>query len=282
MRNYINKIQTVIVAAALGLGILATSTNAEVYLDGFSEVTHALRIDRNAALDGGASFQNRDYPRGDARAQLRLSGSSDREKFFVRMDFLSDYALKKDVSVEIREAYIKLYVAKWMDVKVGRQVATWGTGDLVFVNDLFAKDWVAFFTGQELSYLKRPQDLARLSFYKSGATFEFLVAPNYTMDNLPTGERLSIFNPFLGRTVGATDAPGVVEPANTLGNAELFARISGYKGSAEWALYAYRGFYGQPLGVTTDTMLFAPRMSSVGASLRSSVSGVFVNFEGAI
>ncbi len=282
MRNYINKTKTTFLAVTVSLGLLATSTSAEVYIDGFSEVTHALRVERNVALDGGKSFQNRDYPRGDARTQLRLSGSSDREEFFIRMDFLSDYALKKDVSIEIREAYLKLYVAKWMDVKVGRQVATWGTGDLVFVNDLFAKDWVAFFTGQELSYLKRPQDLARLSFFKGGTTFEFLVAPNYTMDNLPTGERLSTFNPFLGRTVGAIDAPGVVEPANTLGNAELFARISGYRGSAEWALYAYRGFYGQPLGATADTMLFAPRMSSIGASLRSSVKGVLVNLEGAL
>ncbi len=281
MKSYMRKYKaTLAVATIVALG--ASTAPAEVYLGGFTEVTHALRVESNNALDGGLTLQNRDYPRGDVRAQLRLSGSGERDEYFIRMDFLSDYALNKDVAVEIREAYLKLYVASWLDVKVGRQVATWGTGDLVFVNDLFAKDWVAFFTGQELSYLKRPQDLARLSFYKGGTTFEFLISPNYTMDNLPTGERFSIFNPFSNRTVGLADAAPVIEPAKTLGNAEIFARISGYLGSAEWALYGYRGFYGQPLGATADSMLFAPRMSSVGVSLRTSLRGVLVNAEGAI
>ncbi len=285
MNNYLDKQKAALAVGLLSITLImtgASATLAEVYIDGFTEVTHALRVESNSALDGGATFQNRNYPRGDARAQLRLSGSGERDEYFVRMDFLSDYALKKDVSIEIREAYLKFYVASWFDVKVGRQVATWGTGDLVFVNDLFAKDWVAFFTGQELSYLKRPQDLARLSFYRGGTTFEFLVSPNYTMDNLPSGERFSMFNPFLNRTVGSADAPSIIEPKRTLGNAELFARVSGYLGSAEWALYGYRGFYRQPLGATADSSLFAPRMSSVGASLRSSVRGVLLNAEGAL
>ncbi len=285
MKLYRDNIKPVIVVVALLIGLSTGApgtAQAEVYLDGFTEITQAARIEQNMALDGGATFQNRDYPRGDARAQLRLSGSSDREEYYVRMDFLSDYALKKDVSVDIREAYLKLYVADWMSVKVGRQVATWGTGDLLFVNDLFAKDWVAFFTGQDLSYLKRPQDLARFSFYKGGATFEFAVAPNYTMDNLPTGERLSIFNPFLMRSVGIDSSAPIVEPQRSIGNAELFARVSGYLGSNEWALYGYRGFFPQPLGATSDGKLFAPRMSSVGASIRGSVRGLLVNAEGAI
>jgi len=278
-------LKSALAVVALSAGLTAGTfsvADAEVYIDGFTEITQAVRVESNLALDNGASFQNRNYPRGDARAQIRLSGSSEREEYFVRMDFLSDYARNKNVSVEFREAYLKLYLADWMSVKVGRQVATWGTGDLLFVNDLFAKDWVAFFTGQELSYLKRPQDLARLSFYRGGATFEFAIAPNYTMDNLPTGERLSVYNPFLRRSVGFDSAATVIEPGRTIGNAELFARVSGYLGSNEWALYGYRGFFPQPLGATSDGKLYAPRMSSVGASIRGSVRGLLVNAEGAI
>ncbi|HSG99614.1 MAG TPA: hypothetical protein VLB27_06165, partial [candidate division Zixibacteria bacterium] len=161
------RIVTILIALALG-----APAYADTYLSGFAELTQAVRVEANPALDSSLSLSEREYPRGDLRAQLKLSGGGDRDEYFLRLDFLSDYALERDVDVSIREGYVKLYLASWMDAKVGRQVATWGTGDLLFVNDLFAKDWVAFFTGQELSYLKRPQDLARISFYKGGTTFE--------------------------------------------------------------------------------------------------------------
>ena len=34
------------------------------------------------------------------------------------------------------------------DVKIGQQVLTWGTGDYVFLNDLFPKDYPSFFAGR--------------------------------------------------------------------------------------------------------------------------------------
>ena len=51
-----------------------------------------------------------------------------------------------------------------VDLRVGRQILTWGTGDLLFINDLFPKDWVSFFSGREEQYLKNPVDAARFGW----------------------------------------------------------------------------------------------------------------------
>ena len=154
--------------------LLAGTAAAETYLSGFVEATQAFRIQKNSALDSTTRFIDWRSPRSELRAQLKLSGGGDRDEYFVRMDFVSDRVYANQSELDVREAYLKLYPYKWLDVKVGRQVATWGTGDLLFANDLFAKDWVAFFTGQELSYLKPPQDLIRIGIYTGGSSQKIL------------------------------------------------------------------------------------------------------------
>ncbi len=46
----------------------------------------------------------------------------------------------------VREAYAD-YSRAWLDLRLGRQIITRGVGDLVFINDVFPKDWSAFFPG---------------------------------------------------------------------------------------------------------------------------------------
>ncbi|WP_221895381.1 hypothetical protein [Bathymodiolus japonicus methanotrophic gill symbiont] len=41
--------------------------------------------------------------------------------------------------VDLREANIAFSPFSFMDIKFGRQILTWGTGDLIFINDLFPK-----------------------------------------------------------------------------------------------------------------------------------------------
>ena len=48
--------------------------------------------------------------------------------------------------------------ANAFDIKVGKQVLTWGTGDYLFLNDLFPKDYQSFFAGREDEYLKAPSN----------------------------------------------------------------------------------------------------------------------------
>jgi hypothetical protein len=255
---------------------------AQPLINGFVEGTQAIRVQKNTAL-GDGDFGDRTYPRSEVRLQLKLQGYGDRGSYFVRTDFISDATVADRSTVDLREAYVKLTPAQWLDLKLGRQVATWGTGDLIFANDLFAKDWDAFFTGLDDTYLKPPQDLLRATVYIDGVTFEVALSPYFTPDNLPDGTRLSIYNPFppFMSAVGAEHTPMIDRPAKTLENGEGLARLFGARGSAEWALYGYKGFWPTPQGATQTGVLFYPRMWSVGGSWRMPVGSFLVHAEGA-
>lgn len=260
--------------------LLVGPAAAQPLLGGFLESVWAGRIDENAALDGGLSFGERAYPRNELRAQLTLQDGLGDAEFFLRFDLLSDATAAEGSSIDLREAYLKLRLADWLDIKAGRQVATWGTGDLVFANDLFAKDWQAFLTGLDDAYLKPPQDLLRLSFYLGGLTAELAVSPHFTPDRLPDGSRVSVYSPFPG------GMPPSIEPENAPENAELFARLYGNRGSFEWALYGYQGFWPTPQAlvmgaVPEQTRLAHPRLRSGGASLRGPLGSFLLNLEGA-
>ena len=59
---------------------------------------------------------------------------------------------------DVRDLTLSFSAGASTDVSIGRQVITWGTGDLVFLNDLFPKDFVSFFAGRDDDYLKAPGD----------------------------------------------------------------------------------------------------------------------------
>ncbi len=48
-----------------------------------------------------------------------------------------------------------------VNLKIGRQVFTWGTGDYLFINDLFPKDYESFYIGRDDEYLKRPSEAVK-------------------------------------------------------------------------------------------------------------------------
>ncbi len=62
-------------------------------------------------------------------------------------------------------------------ITLGRQILTWGTGDLVFINDLFPKDWVSFFIGRDVEYLKAPSDALKVSAFSSWANLDLVYTP---------------------------------------------------------------------------------------------------------
>lgn len=163
------------------------------------------------------------------------------------------------------------------DVKLGTQVLTWGTGDLVFLNDLFPKDFVSFFAGRDDEYLKAPSDAARLSVYGDTLAMDLVVTPRFAPDDYLRGERFSLFWP----PAGGIAAPGYSahRPDDWPGDSEFALRLFATRGGTEYALYGYRGFFKQPSRRLADGRLgFAP-LDAWGASLRRPLGPGLFNTE---
>ncbi len=180
-----------------------------------------------------------------------------------------------DTSFYFRELNLSFTPFEFMDLKVGRQILTWGTGDLLFVNDLFPKDYVSFFTGRDDEYLKLPSDALRLWVFTEYADLDLVIIPSFTPNESVRGKRLSFYDGLKGRIIGREDGRTFVEPKNTAENMEFALRVRRTLRSSELELYFFRGFYKEPRGILDSDReeYFYPRLNVYGASLRGPLLG---------
>lgn len=251
-------------------------------------------VEMQGFLDARAGARTSEDPVQDeatlleSRAQLDMLRYGEVVSWEVRSDFLYDH-LAEDHSVDLqagtgwvdlREAHVSLSPAPMMDVKAGRQIITWGTGDLLFVNDLFSKDWKSFFIGRDEEYLKAPSDVLRLSVYPGRISAELVYAPRFDPDRFLDGERISYFNPMTGGRAGEDQWMTADIPDDSFEDDEISARVYGNAGSFEGALYAYNGFWKSPGGFNETGSAIFPALSVYGASLRGPLGPGLVNLEG--
>ncbi|ARU56991.1 hypothetical protein OLMES_2947 [Oleiphilus messinensis] len=238
-------------------------------------------------VEGLAGTRTRDNPviASDAtvmEARVRLESADYLEQVFLsgKVDGYYDDVLNQWQG-DIRELLIALPVGTSVDLRVGRQVLTWGSGDLLFLNDLFAKDWQSFFAGRELEYLKAPANAVKVSYFNPLVNFDFIWTPQFTEDAVLTGERFSYFSPFNGQVVAAPPKLVSVKPDHDIENGEFTFRLYKQSGGLEGAVYGYRGFFKQPNAVEQATGLptFA-RLNALGFSVQGALASGIANLEG--
>lgn len=258
------------------MAILAGAARGEVKLDGFLQGLYGGRLDNTNPTAT-------EFTASETRLQLRLEQVGEKNEFFGRLDFTYDAADSVAFSLELREAYLKTRLGNNFDLKIGRQVLTWGTGDLIFINDVFAKDYRSFFVGRDDQYLKAPQNALRMEYYGSIGSLALVWTPRFEPNRLPDGRTLSYYNPFAGQIVGQGYESTVPLPPAQFKNGETAARFSRQVGGFNTALYFYHGFYKNPVGAMMSDggpMPIYPRLNVYGASMRGQVLGGIVWLEG--
>lgn len=249
-------------------------------LTGFAEVRYGRRIthDRNES----------DVSIAETRLQLQAEKSMDWAKASLTADFLYDPVLDEHTPdleegegwLDLREANLLFRPTDFADVKVGRQVLTWGTGDLIFINDLFPKDWNAFFIGRDVEYLKAPSDALKIALFSDAVNLDIVYTPRFDPDRYIDGERLSYFNQGVGTIVGQNMPVRTLEQNEWFSEDELALRLHRLVGAYETALYLYNGYWKSPNGQDPLTGLFTfPRLSVYGASLRGPLGSGIANAE---
>lgn len=82
-------------------------------------------------------LKTRYYPKGDNifnkwRSTINFKG-----------EFLVDEYFGGKTDFNLREMNILFTPTRMVDVRLGRQILTWGTGDYLFINDMFPKNYVS-------------------------------------------------------------------------------------------------------------------------------------------
>lgn len=226
---------------------------------------------------------------GESRLQLSYDMTGDRAAVKIVSDFLYDpVADDNDIDLEngdgwmdLRQANLLLRPASFADLKVGRQINTWGTGDLLFINDLFPKDWNSFFIGRDDEYLKAPSDAAKASFFSDAANLDVVYTPRFDGDRYIDGRRISYWNSGLGRSTGQDAEVDADKPDDAFHDDEWAARLYRNLGAYEVALYGYDGFWKSPAGMDVETgKAVFPELQVVGASARGPFADGILSLEG--
>ncbi|MBU0681438.1 MAG: hypothetical protein KKD73_08455 [Proteobacteria bacterium] len=232
---------------------------------------------------GGVRTQNDDYSDdvslAEARLQLDLAKDFGWGVFKAKGDLLADGVVDQ-VTGRMRELHLLFSPLDNMDMKIGRQILTWGTGDLLFINDFFAKDWQAFFIGRDDEYLKAPSNAIKGSVFFELINIDLVYIPVFEGSTHISGERLSYWNGALGRTAGEDYIFDLEERHSTSRDSEYAVRLARNISSMELALYGYNGFWQTPEGmIVPDLKLRYPRLQAYGASLRNPLLGGIGNIE---
>lgn len=273
--------------SGLGSPELKSAPPHVLTLGRFAEDLHGF-----AEVRGGIRLQSDPYERnetiGETRLQLRYDHAFDTAVFTWVSDFLYDPVLD-DHSVDLedgkgwfdlRQANLLFRPAAFMDVKVGRQVNTWGTGDLLFINDLFPKDWNSFFIGRDDEYLKAPSDSLKTSFFSDLVNLDLIYSPRFDSDRSIDAERLSYWNPALGRRSGRDVSIDNDKPDGAFSDDEWAGRLYRNIGVYEVAAYGYDGFWKSPAGSDPETgKAIFPRLQVIGTSARGPLGKGILSLE---
>jgi len=253
-------------------GITDSLFNATgIELAGFVETRWGERL-RETPLEKDISI-------GESRIQLDLT--KDFAAFTVKLksDLLADTVQDK-VDIYLRDASLVFSPTDIMDVKIGRMVSTWGTGDLIFINDMFPKDWQSFFIGRNDEYLKQASNVIKSSIFIGDFAFDLVYTPLFTGSEYVNGERLSYFNPLAGKIAGRDQHIDAVTPDHYFSDSEIAGRLSRRFNSVEISLYGYSGFWQEPEGIDSGSEKATyPRLNVWGMSTRLPLFSGIASFE---
>jgi len=251
------------------------NANTEILeFNGYLETRVGVRIMDDA--------RQKDASIGEVRLQLETEQEFDEVTLNIVTDFVYDPVLdvyppdleNGEGVIDLRQANIVMSPVDFMDIKLGRQLLTWGTGDLLFINDLFAKDWNSFLIGRDVEYLKAPTDAIKVSMFFNVLNVDIVYTPVFDSDRFIDGNRITFFDRMTNTFRGRDQPLSVDKPEDAFDDDELSLRLFRSFGANEVAFYYYHGFWKSPAGVNplSGNGLF-PALEVYGASIRGTVAG---------
>lgn len=202
---------------------------------------------------------------------LRLEAASGvsqayNSSFLVKLDIAHD-SVTKEKKLDVREAYLDFSLGR-VDVRAGKQILTWGIGDLVFINDVFPKNWNAFFKGEPAEYLKKGETGISVSMPLKSLNADAVLIPSFEPDETPSPAQFYQFNPF------STLVKEEKKPEAQYKNVQAALRIYGNVHNTDVSFYFYKGFFKSPsmmpdnMAAPAKAYVFYPSLRVFGASMQ--------------
>lgn len=229
------------------------------------------RVEAVAAPLADASF---DFLSARGKVFLEARGGDDESAFYVSASLPYEFADADAEAPALGEAYFA-WASASVDLRVGRQLITWGRGDGLYISDRFCPFDYREMAAVEYDDVRVPVGALRLRFLFPSSALEAVWLPVSAYSLLPTGD-----NPWaVADLSGYEDAQG---------GASLDRGAGGVRWSAYWGGLDTSVFCST---VLQDSPSFAygagglefeyPRLYLAGADGTFGLGGATLRFEGA-
>ena len=267
---------------------------------GFSGKIKSLYSSFSDTFDGFIEYRNFTYFRDDAsddkinRAEgiLKLEYEKyigDSGKFLIApklifdndnysSSYIDEFENKgaRRLSFDLEEYYAEFNFSSF-DLKVGKQIFSWGKADAFNPTDnLNPRDYIDLFVEEE----KIGVPGINLLYYWNDFTFDLVFIPTYTPTRLPlTNSRHSFLDPEISTVVNGRELP-----ADTLSSSQTGIRVLRHISGWDLSLSYYDGYDDLTLAIVEDDQSLTPeyyRTRVIGVDFATTFGGMGVHGEAA-
>ena len=231
-KGMIKKMSLALLSAAFAFSAHAQD-ELSIQLNGFVDSYHALQLHSPQQIMSSRT-----------RARLEMRANYGEASLFTSVNLAYNSIIKDQTGAFLREAYFD-YAGRFLEVKAGRQIVTWGVADGLRITDLISPMDYTEFMANDYDDIRVPVNAINLKYPGESFSAEvvFVPVPEYFV--LPTSDD----NPWQMTAPNGMQMDLSGTPAKHIKNSEVGGRLRFFLENLDFSLTALHTYNKSPVTV---------------------------------
>ena len=222
-----------LLSAAFALSAHAQEDELSLQLNGFVDSYHALQL--------GSPYK---VMSSRTRLRLEMRANYGEASLFSSVNLAYNSLIKEQSGAFLREAYFD-YAGKYLEVKAGRQIVTWGVADGLRITDLISPMDYTEFMANDYDDIRVPVNAINLKYPGESFSAELVFVPVPEYFVMPSGED----NPWSMPVPEGVSMDLSGTPEKHIKNSEVGTRLRFFLENLDFSLTALRTFNKSPVTI---------------------------------
>jgi hypothetical protein len=233
-KGMIKKLSLALLSAAFAFSAHAQD-ELSIQLNGFVDSYHALQLRSPQQIMSSRT-----------RARLEMRADYGEASLFSSVNLAYNSIIKDQTGAFLREAYFD-YAGRFLEVKAGRQIVTWGVADGLRITDLISPMDYTEFMANDYDDIRVPVNAINLKFPGESFSAEvvFVPVPEYFV--LPTSDD----NPWQMTAPNGMQMDLSGTPAKRIKNSEVGGRLRFFLENLDFSLTALHTYNKSPVTIAS-------------------------------
>ncbi len=233
-KDMVKKLSLALLSAAFAFSAHAQD-ELSIQLNGFVDTYHALQLRSPQQIMSSRT-----------RARLEMRANYGEASLFSSVNLAYNSIIKDQTGAFLREAYFD-YAGRFLEVKAGRQIVTWGVADGLRITDLISPMDYTEFMANDYDDIRVPVNAINLKYPGESFSAEvvFVPVPEYFV--LPTSDD----NPWQMTAPNGMQMDLSGTPAKRIKNSEVGGRLRFFLENLDFSLTALHTYNKSPVTIAS-------------------------------